>query len=66
MEQTKQSWRARLIHPNVSVPAGVLGASGIQELIAATAECQRRLAYLIKILAIEEVNLKNLRTASNH
>jgi hypothetical protein len=47
-------------------PGGVLGAGGIQELIAATSECQGRLAYLIKILAIEEVGLRNLRSALSH
>jgi len=47
-------------------PGGVLGAGGIQELIAATSECQGRLAYLIKVLTIEEAGLRNLRSASNH
>ncbi len=47
-------------------PSGVLGAGDIKELIAATSECQGRLAYLTKILTIEEVGLRELRFASSH
>ena len=47
-------------------PGGVLGAGDIQELVAATSECQGRLTYLLKILTLEEAGLKLLHSAPSH
>jgi hypothetical protein len=47
-------------------PGGVLGAGEIQELISATSECQGRLAYLLKILTLEEAGLQKLHAVQPH
>ena len=44
---------------------GVLLPTDIQELIVATSECQGRLAYLMKILRLEELGLKQLSAPSS-
>jgi len=44
-------------------PGGVLGAGEIQELISATSECQGRLAYLMKILTLEDAGLRRLHAS---